>query len=227
MRRYASWAYALAVATTACGFALEASAQVVDMTNGRLDRCAMHRELARPGQVPTDCRASGKDDLRGKVKVGGQQPSTPGAAPAPTAPGGKAPTAPAGQAPAAPPQTVDRPPPSREKPYGVALPIPFDFDSDRLTATGRRAVDQLAEVFKLTGQDKFIIQGHTDGRGGEDYNKDLSQRRAQAVADYLVEKHGISRDRLETQGLGKSSLLLPADPNNGRNRRVQVLNVGG
>ena len=222
MRGYASWTFAMAVATTVCGFALEASAQVVDMTRGRLERCELHRTLGR--QLPPECGGTGpaaSDPSRGRVVIGGgQQPQTRA-----TTGGTTAPTAPPGQP--APPPMVDRPPPSRDKPYGAALPIPFDFDSDRLTAAGKRAVDQLAEVFKLNGQDKFIIQGHTDAVGSEDYNKALSARRAQAVADYLVEKHGISRDRLETQGLGKSSLLLPADPNNGRNRRVQVLNVGG
>lgn len=222
MRRYASWTFAVAAATTACGFALEASAQVVDMTRGRLERCELHRTLGR--QLPPECGGTGpaaSDPSRGRVVIGGgQQPQTRAGG------GATTPTTPAGST-TAPPQTVDRPPPSRDKPYGAALPIPFDFDSDRLTAAGKRAVDHLAEVFKLNGQDKFIIQGHTDAVGGEDYNKTLSTRRAQAVADYLVDKHGISRDRLETQGLGKSSPLLPADPNNGRNRRVQVLNVGG
>ncbi len=224
MRRYASWTFAVAVAMTACGLALEASAQVVDMTRGRVERCELHRTLGR--QLPPECGGSGpaaSDPSRGRVVIGGgqgQQPQT-------RAGGGTTPPTTPTTPTTAPPQAVDRPPPSRDKPYGAALPIPFDFNSDRLTAAGRRAVDQLAEVLKLNGQDKFIIQGHTDAVGSDDYNKDLSVRRARAVAEYLADKHGIARDRLEAQGLGKSSLLLPADPNNGRNRRVQVLNVGG
>jgi outer membrane protein OmpA-like peptidoglycan-associated protein len=212
------------VATIACGFALEAAAQVVDMTTGRMQRCELHRSLG--SKLPPECGGTGPagpDPGRGRVSIGGgqQQQTRPGtgtAAPTATTP------APGRQTP---PQTVDRPPPTRDKPFGVALPVPFEFNSDRLTAAGMRVVDQLAEVLKLNGQDKFIIQGHTDAVGSDDYNKALSERRAQAVADYLVQRHGIARDRLETQGLGKSSLLLPADPNNGRNRRVQVLNVGG
>jgi outer membrane protein OmpA-like peptidoglycan-associated protein len=224
MRRYTSWTFAVAVAMIAGGFVLEAAAQVVDMTRSRVGRCDLHRTLG--SQLPPECGGTapaGPDVGRGRVQIGGgQQPQQrPGTAPtAPTA------TTPPGQ-PTSPAPTADRPRPTRDKPYGAALPIPFEFNSDRLTAAGMRVVDQLAEVLKLNGQDKFIIQGHTDAIGGDDYNKALSERRAQAVADYLVEKHGIARDRLETQGLGKSSLLLPADPNNGRNRRVQVLNVGG
>jgi outer membrane protein OmpA-like peptidoglycan-associated protein len=208
----------MAVATTACGFTLEASAQVVDMTRGRLDRCELHRSLGR--QLPPECGGTGpavSDPTRGRVVIGGgQQPQAK--------PGGAPPVA-AGQP--VRPQAIDRPAPTRDKPYGAALLVPFDFDSAHLTAAGKRVVDTLADVLKLNGQDKFVIQGHTDARGSEEYNKDLSLRRAEAVAAYLVEKHGILRDRLETKGLGESNLLLPSDPNNGRNRRVQVLNVGG
>lgn len=237
MGRYTKWAFALAAAATWMGVTAGAAAQeVIDMTRGRLDRCELHRSLGR--QVPPECGGPGAgaaDTTRGRVVIGGQRQGAPGpaaGAPAGQAPGGQAAAGTSRCAPMtrgcaiqAPP--ADRPPPSRATPYAVAVPVPFDFDSDRLTTTGRWAVDQLAEVFKLNAQDKFIIQGHTDAVGTEEYNKELSMRRAQAVADYLVQKHGISRDRLETQGLGESNLLLPGDPTNGRNRRVQILNVGG
>lgn len=216
MRRWASLALAVAGMTVAAGWAVEAGAQVVDMTGGRVSRCELHRAIGR--QLPPECGGTGGvggDQTRGRVVIGAPKGTT---APPPAAAGGAPPT---------PTQAADRAPPTREKPYGVALPVPFDFDSDRLTPAARRVVDQLADVLKLDGQDKFIIQGHTDAVGSDEYNKALSLRRAEAVIDYLVNRHGISRDRLEAQGLGESSPLLPADPNNGRNRRVQVLNVGG
>jgi outer membrane protein OmpA-like peptidoglycan-associated protein len=111
-------------------------------------------------------------------------------------------------------------------PKGLGLAVPFALDSDQLTPEARRIVDQLAEVFKLNSSDRFVIEGHTDTTGGEIYNKSLSERRAQAVIDYLVSQHGLSRDRFEGRGLGSAKLLLPNDPTNGRNRRVQVLNIG-
>lgn len=198
-----------------------APAQVVDMTDGRVNRCELHRALGR--QLPPECGGTGAapgDTTRGRVVIGAPDRKGSG-----SPPGTGTATSPPGQTPPMPP--ADRPPPSRDKPYGVALPIPFDFDSDRLTSGARQVVDQLAEIFKLNAQDRFIIQGHTDAVGEAAYNMALSQRRAGAVVDYLVSRHGISRDRLELQGVGESSPLLPNDPNNGRNRRVQVLNVGG
>ena len=70
-----------------------------------------------------------------------------------------------------------------------------------------------------------MIEGHTDAAGGVDYNRSLSERRARAVIDYLVTAHGLPRERL-ARGVGSAHLLLPTDPLNGRNRRVQVLPTG-
>ncbi len=221
MRRYTSCVIAVTAAVALWPTA--APAQVVDMTDGRVNRCELHRALGR--QLPPECGGRGAapgDTTRGRVVIGPPDRKGSGTSPG-TGPGTA--TSPAGQT--APPPPADRPPPSRDKPYGVALPVPFDFDSDRLTPGARQVVDQLAEIFKLNAQDRFIIQGHTDAVGDAAYNMALSQRRAEAVVDYLVSRHGISRDRLEVQGVGESSPLLSNDPNNGRNRRVQVLNIGG
>ena len=68
------------------------------------------------------------------------------------------------------------------------------------------------------------VQGHTDSRGSDLYNKRLSQRRAQAVVDYLVRKD-VDRDRLEAHGYGEEKPIAPNSTKTGRamNRRVELI----
>jgi OOP family OmpA-OmpF porin len=80
----------------------------------------------------------------------------------------------------------------------------FDFDKAVLKPEGRAALD--AEVVaKMAGVQKLelvLVSGHTDRIGSDAYNQKLSERRADAVRDYLVSK-GVPRDRVETLGLGE------------------------
>jgi outer membrane protein OmpA-like peptidoglycan-associated protein len=71
---------------------------------------------------------------------------------------------------------------------------------------------------------KVIIEGHTDSRGSEDYNEQLSQRRAQAVQDALAMR-GIDRSRVETVGRGEAYPVASNDTAAGRqqNRRVDIV----
>ncbi len=69
-----------------------------------------------------------------------------------------------------------------------------------------------------------MLAGHTDAKGGETYNQGLSERRAEAVKNYLQEKHGIDGSVL-TAGYGKSQLKNTANPFAPENRRVQVINA--
>ena len=71
----------------------------------------------------------------------------------------------------------------------------------------------------------FVIAGHTDASGAAGYNRELSERRAETVKKYLVDR-GIDPQRLETIGSGEDDLLLPDNPNDGRNRRVEIRNLG-
>lgn len=66
----------------------------------------------------------------------------------------------------------------------------------------------------------FVVEGHTDASGSAVYNYDLSQRRAEAVRDYLVEKHGIDRECLTIRGLGESRPMNGTSPYDAVNRRV-------
>lgn len=114
-----------------------------------------------------------------------------------------------------------------EAPLSVNLYVNFAFDSAELTSDARITLDQLGAALRdprLAGF-AFTIAGHTDARGGAEYNQRLSERRAEAVRRYLVARHGIAPTRLSAVGHGKSLLLDPARPEDGVNRRVQVINV--
>jgi len=109
-----------------------------------------------------------------------------------------------------------------EEPAALALGVQFDFDSAELLPPARAQLDALAEGIKLLAPDqRVLIEGHTDATGNDDYNLALSQRRAEAVRQYLIKAHGFDQRRLEAVGLGKARPLDPADPFAAQNRRVQ------
>jgi outer membrane protein OmpA-like peptidoglycan-associated protein len=109
----------------------------------------------------------------------------------------------------------------------VNLYVNFAYDSAELTSDARITLDRLGYALvneRLKGF-TFMIEGHTDAKGSAAYNQTLSERRAQAVRQYLMAQFGVPQDRLQAKGFGKSHLLDPARPEDGVNRRVQVLNL--
>jgi outer membrane protein OmpA-like peptidoglycan-associated protein len=103
--------------------------------------------------------------------------------------------------------------------------IYFDYDSATLQARSGEALEAMAAYLRAHDAQRFYVVGHTDSRGGFGYNRELSQRRAQAVVDALVTAHGIARDRLEAHGVGP---LVPvfsnaSDDGRERNRRVELV----
>jgi outer membrane protein OmpA-like peptidoglycan-associated protein len=110
----------------------------------------------------------------------------------------------------------------------LTLVIEFDFDSDRIRPQSYPAIARIADALHhpvLLGY-RFMVAGHTDGKGTREYNLDLSQRRANAVVEALVTSFNIEPDRLGALGLGEEQLRSPADPEGAINRRVQILNLG-
>jgi len=99
----------------------------------------------------------------------------------------------------------------------------FDFDSDRLRAESKKNLDNLASSLNNFGDSKLLIVGHTDSQGSDDYNLDLSRRRAAAAAAYL-ESRGVSTARVQTSGRGETEPIGTNDTDAGRqqNRRVEV-----
>ena len=107
------------------------------------------------------------------------------------------------------------------------LAVNFEFNSADLTPTARKILDNLAAAMTSDlDAYKFVLEGHTDATGSDSYNQALSERRADAVRDYLVEQHHVEAKRLEAVGKGKKDLLDPANPEAAVNRRVRVINVG-
>ncbi len=105
--------------------------------------------------------------------------------------------------------------------YTVSLA--FGFDSDELTAEDRRLLDGLIEDLRRLPYLRGVVEGHTDSRGPEAYNQQLSERRAETVHQYLLDA-GISDDQLNYAGYGESRPVADNDTEEGRaaNRRVVV-----
>ena len=81
--------------------------------------------------------------------------------------------------------------------------IEYDFDSDKLRPISEEILDNLLDFLELNSNLKIEIRSHTDERGNDAYNLDLSDRRAKSVVDYLVD-HGIPRERLVPKGYGET-----------------------
>ena len=79
----------------------------------------------------------------------------------------------------------------------------YDYDKATLRPESKEALDEMVQVMKDNPNIAIEMAAHTDRVGSEKYNEGLSQRRAKSVVDYLV-AHGISRDRLEPHGYGKT-----------------------
>jgi outer membrane protein OmpA-like peptidoglycan-associated protein len=109
----------------------------------------------------------------------------------------------------------------------IDLEITFDYNSADISQKSLPSVQALGRA--LTSPDlkgsTFIVAGHTDAAGGEAYNQDLSERRADSIKRYLVTKYNISGPDLVTVGYGKSKLKDPSQPMAEVNRRVQVVNT--
>jgi outer membrane protein OmpA-like peptidoglycan-associated protein len=111
----------------------------------------------------------------------------------------------------------------------IDLEITFDYDSANISQKSLGSVQALGQA--LTSPDlkgsTFVVAGHTDAAGTDAYNQDLSDRRADAIKRYLVEKYHIASADLVTVGYGKSKLKDPSQPLAEVNRRVQVVNMQG
>src|SRR3569832_306848 len=104
----------------------------------------------------------------------------------------------------------------------VALQVQFPYNSAEIQPDMVAALDAVAEGFKMAGGNmRIVVEGHTDAIGGYEYNLRLSQRRAAAVKQYMVARHGIPAQTLEVVGMGKSQPVIPQNPYAAENRRVQ------
>src|ERR1700690_4027862 len=109
----------------------------------------------------------------------------------------------------------------------IDLEINFDYNSADISKRSLSSVQALGRA--LTNPDlkgsTFLVAGHTDAVGGDAYNQDLSERRADSIKHYLTEKFGIDGTDLVTVGYGKTKLKDPSHPTAEVNRRVQGVNM--
>ncbi len=100
--------------------------------------------------------------------------------------------------------------------------IRFGSDSAVIDAKSNATLDKLAKAAKGCSKGRIRVEGHTDSSGKADHNKQLSERRAQAVADYLV-KSGVAQYRIEATGFGAEKPVAPNSTPAGRekNRRIE------
>lgn len=113
---------------------------------------------------------------------------------------------------------------------GVVLTLSdvlFDTNEAELRQGAMRAMDRLAEYLDSNPDRALLIEGHTDSRGSEEYNRQLASERANAVADALLQR-GIARSRLRTVGLGEAYPVASNDTDAGmqENRRVEIVVSG-
>ena len=109
----------------------------------------------------------------------------------------------------------------------IDLEIQFDYNSADISKGSTSAVQELGKALSspdLKGS-TFVVAGHTDAIGGEAYNQELSERRADTIKKYLTEKYGIAGSDLVTVGYGESKPKDANAPMDPANRRVQVVNM--
>lgn len=101
--------------------------------------------------------------------------------------------------------------------------ILFDFDSAALRSSSRDELREMADVFNRYNDTTIVVAGHTDSKGSASYNQRLSNRRADAVSNYL-ENLGVRGSRLDAVGYGESRPKASNDTASGRqrNRRVEL-----
>jgi outer membrane protein OmpA-like peptidoglycan-associated protein len=115
---------------------------------------------------------------------------------------------------------------AKDKP-NIDLEITFDYNSADISKKSMPSVQALGKA--LTNPDlkgsTFVVAGHTDATGSDAYNQDLSERRADSIKRYLVDKYSIPGADLVTVGYGETKLKDPNNPSSEVNRRVQVVNM--
>jgi len=114
----------------------------------------------------------------------------------------------------------------KDKP-SIDLEITFDYNSANLSRKSMNAVNELGKALsnpELKGS-VFLVAGHTDAKGTDDYNQVLSEKRAETIKRFLLQKYGVAAENMVTVGYGKTQLKNTADPLAEENRRVQVVNM--
>ncbi len=107
----------------------------------------------------------------------------------------------------------------------ITLNVEFDYDNAAVKPKYHNVIGKVADFMKKYPTTSAVLEGHTDSRGTEAYNQKLSERRAESVKNYLVEKFGIDSSRLSTKGYGESKPVATNKSAAGRqkNRRIDAI----
>ena len=106
----------------------------------------------------------------------------------------------------------------------VELDVKFDFDKAEVKQESYGDIKALADFMKQYPQTSTVVEGHTDSVGSDAYNQGLSERRASAVRDVLVNQYGVESSRVQAVGYGESRPVADNATADGRaiNRRVEA-----
>ncbi|MDX2080619.1 MAG: OmpA family protein [Terrimicrobiaceae bacterium] len=115
---------------------------------------------------------------------------------------------------------------SETAPILMPTDLLFDYNSAVLQPGAVASLEKLGELIRRNPNSRFIIEGHTDSFGSDDYNNALSLQRAQSVKDFLTRTMNIPPGSIDARGLGRSRLIAPATgtiEEQQINRRVEIV----
>lgn len=117
---------------------------------------------------------------------------------------------------------------NKDEAPSISMRVQFAYDSDELENEAILTLRTLGKALRdpRLKDYKFEIIGHTDAKGSDAYNLELSKRRAAAVVEHLVFFHNVDRGRLVAVGMGETDPINKADPEAAENRRVEIINIG-
>ena len=194
-------AFGIAAFALGTGLASAADSPVLTDAAGAPVRDASGNCVLTSGILHPDCSEKKKDDAK---------PATPATPAKPADP--VQPATPAKPAPASVKQSIT-----------IQAEALFDFDKSVVKPDGKKSLDDAIAKMKGVDVDMIIATGHTDSIGTDAYNQKLSERRANAVKDYLVSK-GVPGNKITTLGKGETQPVASNKTKEGRskNRRVDV-----
>ncbi len=112
----------------------------------------------------------------------------------------------------APAPIVDNEPEPAPEVVRVELDVKFDFDKSRVREESYSDIKNLADFMQQYPQTTTVVEGHTDSVGTDQYNQRLSERRAEAVRNVLVNEYGVQGNRVNSVGYGESARSLTTPP---------------
>ena len=110
----------------------------------------------------------------------------------------------------------------------IDLLLEFDYNKANLRDEHKPEIQRVVDFMRKYPTARAVLEGHTDSRGSDEYNQALSERRANAVRDYMINTAGVGADRVTSEGRGESQPKLEntSEENMQRNRRVAATLTG-